>query len=83
VIFEQYSTIISMEHDFSKISQHSQIFVTLKQWKCHWLAYITANVQSVQTEPWSLYTPFVDQFIHNELLECSLSLKQMLLQLRH
>jgi len=32
-------------------------------------------------KPWSLYTPLFDQLIHNALLECSSSLKQMLLQL--
>jgi len=41
-------------------------------------AYITANVQSVQTEPLSLYMPLFDSgIIHNTctLLECSRSLK--------
>jgi len=43
--------------------------------------YLTASVQSAQTEPWSLCTPLFDQLIHNALLESSPSLKQMLLQL--
>jgi len=30
---------------------------------------VTASVQSTQTEAWSRYTPLLDQFIHNLLLE--------------
>ena len=42
-----------------KISNHSHKFIVLKQWKSHWLAYITASVQSAQTEPWNLYMPLL------------------------
>jgi len=31
------------------------------------------NVQSTQTEAWNLCTPLFEQFIHNELLEWSIS----------
>jgi len=35
------------------------------------LAYITASVQSAQTEVWSLYRPPFNQLVHSALLECS------------
>jgi len=45
------------------------------------LAYIAASVQSAQTEVWSLYRPPFNQLMHCALLECSPSVKQVLLQL--
>jgi len=44
------------------------------------VAYITASVQTSQTETISLCTPPFDQLIQNALLECNPPLRQMLLQ---
>jgi len=41
----------------------------------HQLAFITASIQSAQTEPQSLYIPLFDQLIHSALLEYGQSLK--------
>jgi len=78
VILNKIRAISIKQLTFQKFPNISTIFVALKRWKCH--LYYSQCSQS-QTESRSLYMPLFDQLIHNALMECSPSLKQMLLQL--
>jgi len=79
VNFRHYSAAIWIKQlTFQKISTHS---IVLKRWKSHWLVYITASILCT-IEARSLYVYPTIPSIHVALMECSPSLKQMLLLLR-
>ena len=58
-------------HQTPAFSKIANICIVLKLWKMHWLAYITASVQSAQTKPRSLYISLFDQLVYKVLLDCS------------
>ena len=84
VSFQQDSTVILTKQLFFKLSKHTLCSrsITLKQRKCQkWASQRWSEWSKQANRSMDSTCAVLSKFIHNALLECSTSLKQILLQL--